>query len=249
MMLSRLTKHLRSHNWAAVLLELVVVVVGIFLAFQLERWYAEQRLRSNVQERLVALSVDFSINHDVLDRAIQVRIEVINVTLDLLKMDEQSTTNDDYDEFYRLLATASRNNSPRLIRGTYDSLVSSGEVELFDDELLKLNLAEFYAGLDQLLVFHEATRTFDSRTFEPFVINNLDHVQMLHYIHPDRIRQTMPTQDSDAFLKVLGTSVFAGVISAKWHRVDAEIRVMQELREQAVTIEEQIAESLRGSDD
>jgi len=51
MLLSRLTKHLRSQNWAAVLLELVVVVVGIFLAFQLERWYAEQRLRSNVQER------------------------------------------------------------------------------------------------------------------------------------------------------------------------------------------------------
>jgi hypothetical protein len=219
------------------------------LAFQLERWYAEQRLRSNVQERLVALSVDFSINHDVLDRGIEVRTEITNATLELLKMDEQSTANDDYDEFYRLLASASRISAPQLIRGTYDSLVSSGEVELFDDELLKLNLAEFYAGLDEFLVFQEATLTFDSRIFEPFVINNLDHVQMLHYLHPDHIRQTMPTQDSDAFLKVLGTSVFKGVISGKWHRVDAEFRRMQELREQAVTIEEQIAESLRGSDD
>jgi len=248
-MLRRLTEHLRIQNWAAVILELIVVVVGIFLAFQLERWYAEQRLRSNVQERLVALSAEFSKNSDELDRAVQINTEVVNATLELLKMDEQSPSSDDYDYFYQLLATASRTNTRQFQYGAYNSLISTGELELFDNESLKLNLAGFYAGLDQLSVFSAGSRTVDINTFEPFVIRNLDHVEMLHYLHSNDIRQTKPTQDSDAFLKVLGTSEFEGVISVKWHSAFAERVRMQALREQAIAIEDQLEESLQDAEE
>jgi len=247
-MLRRLTEHLRIQNWAAVILELIVVVVGIFLAFQLERWYAEQRLRSNVQERLVALSAEFAKNSDELDRAVQICTEVVNASLELLKMDEQSPSSDDYDYFYQL-PTASRTNTRQFQHGAYNSLISTGELELFDNESLKLNLAGFYAGLDQLSVFSAGSRTVDFNTFEPFVIRNLDNIEMMHYLHPNDIRQTKPTQDSDAFLKVLGTSEFEGVISTRWHSAFAERVRMQALREQAIAIEDQLEESLQGAEE
>lgn len=34
MLLRRFMEHLRNQNWAAVMLDLIVVIVGIFLAFQ-----------------------------------------------------------------------------------------------------------------------------------------------------------------------------------------------------------------------
>jgi hypothetical protein len=45
MILRRLKEHLQQNNWFAVILELVVVVFGLFLAFQLDRWYETQRLK------------------------------------------------------------------------------------------------------------------------------------------------------------------------------------------------------------
>ena len=46
MIFRRLAGHLRHDNWFTVILELVIVVVGLFLAFQLDRWYESQRSKS-----------------------------------------------------------------------------------------------------------------------------------------------------------------------------------------------------------
>ena len=46
MLLRRITEHLRAGNWFAVTLDLLVVVLGVFLALQAERWYDEQGLAS-----------------------------------------------------------------------------------------------------------------------------------------------------------------------------------------------------------
>jgi hypothetical protein len=62
MILRRLTGHIRQENWFAVILELVVVVIGLFLAFQLDRWYESQRIKSDLQAHLEALTEDFTEN-------------------------------------------------------------------------------------------------------------------------------------------------------------------------------------------
>ena len=43
MILRRLAGLIRHDNWFTIMLELIVVVVGLFLAFQLDRWYESQR--------------------------------------------------------------------------------------------------------------------------------------------------------------------------------------------------------------
>ena len=59
MILRRLTGHIHQENWFAIILELVVIVVGLFLAFQLDRWYESQRIKSDLQAPLVSLTEDF----------------------------------------------------------------------------------------------------------------------------------------------------------------------------------------------
>jgi subtilisin-like proprotein convertase family protein len=54
MILRRLAGRLRRGNWSTLILELVVVVVGLFLAFQLDRWYESQRSKSDLQTHLVS---------------------------------------------------------------------------------------------------------------------------------------------------------------------------------------------------
>jgi hypothetical protein len=69
-MLRRLAGYLRHDNWFTVILELAIVVVGLFLAFQLDRWYESQRSKSDLQAHLVSLTEDFTENEARLTLAI-----------------------------------------------------------------------------------------------------------------------------------------------------------------------------------
>ena len=69
MILRRLREYVRQENWFAVILELVVVVVGLFLAFQLDRWYETQRIKSDQHIHLESLAEDFTENESRLTSA------------------------------------------------------------------------------------------------------------------------------------------------------------------------------------
>ena len=68
MIFRRLAGYLRHDNWFTVILELVIVVVGLFLAFQLDRWYETQRSKSSLQAHLVSLAEDFMENEAQLQK-------------------------------------------------------------------------------------------------------------------------------------------------------------------------------------
>ncbi len=67
MLLRRFITHINSQNWVAVLLDLIVVVVGVFLAFQVERWYENRRLESTESVHLAALTEDFALIREDLE--------------------------------------------------------------------------------------------------------------------------------------------------------------------------------------
>jgi len=244
MLLRRVSENLKSQNWPAVGLDFLVVVIGIFLAFQLERWYSDQRLRSSVEERLIALSEDFESNHDVLVRSIDMRKVALEAAFTLLELDQLEVSELDSDSFYRALAEVSRTLRPRIRRGAYDVLIATGEIEFIEDQSLKTELAEYFVILDELLVFNEGVWTLDRITFEPYVSRNLDHVAMLHKLHPDRFDKAMPTHDSRQFIEVLGTTEFEGVVAAKSHATTDEIARLQRLLDRNSKIRERLEESL-----
>ena len=117
MLLRRLAEHVRSQNWFAVALDLLVVVVGIFLAFQVERLYSDQRARVDAQERVGTLIEDFAQNSEELDFQITRTRTAIEAAANLLELDEQNPSIEDYDRFYGWLAQASRALTSRFRRG------------------------------------------------------------------------------------------------------------------------------------
>lgn len=127
MLLRRLLDHLKSQNWAAVALDFLVVVIGIFLAFQIERWYASHRDAASAYEHLTALSDDLSTNREILERQIRRRDEQIAAAGILLQLDTRKSDEIGPDEFYQLLATVSNITTPRFQRGAYDLLISTGQ--------------------------------------------------------------------------------------------------------------------------
>jgi hypothetical protein len=244
MLFRRVSENLKSQNWFAVWLDLVVVVLGIFLGFQADRWYETKRLESSLEERLGALAEDFKGNRRLVEIAIARQTMVESASRELLALDEGDLDQVEHSKFYKLLAGSSRSGSPPTIRRAYDALISTGEIELIASETLKSELASFYALFDELSAFSEGVWLYDRRTFEPYVMRELDHVAMLRHLHSASTEGMALTRPPEQFRQVLGTVDFQGVISGKWHISSDLLFRYNSFAERIDTIDELIADEL-----
>ena len=56
MIIKRMARFIRQHDWSAVIVEIIVVIVGLMLAFQLDRWWEQRGERA--QEAAVRCTPD-----------------------------------------------------------------------------------------------------------------------------------------------------------------------------------------------
>jgi hypothetical protein len=245
MLLRRFSDHVKSQNWFAVTLDVVVVVVGIFLAFQVERWYEERRLISEEESHLVALAVDFAAAREDVNWMINRWRLAREAGQTLLNLDATTGSTISNGEFYDLVANVQRNGNLEPKRQTYDTLVATGKIEAIRDVELKTKLGEYYSGLDRIL---ESRSRWDSEmamVWEPYLSKNLDRVKLVKSAHPDDTGHLVPTHAPDRYLQIIGSDEFEGVIAKRWHFYRDRGNTYQELLESTMQMENLIKESLQ----
>ena len=80
-MLERLRKSLADRNYVLIGLELLVVIFGILIAFQIERWAEERRDRQHEYEYLLRLKEDLQIEIGRVDESYEVAQSRIDAAL------------------------------------------------------------------------------------------------------------------------------------------------------------------------
>ena len=241
MLLRRITEHLKEQNWIAIGLDLIVVVVGLFLAFQIDRWYQDQQIKSSQVEHFEALAVDFEASRFSLERDIGLHLDAIDASLILLAYDEESAEDLSNDDFYDLMRRVQYmgNWSPQT--RAYDVLVFSGQIDVIEDDELKSDLAAYYAS---------AARAQDRRgemimqrvtMFEPFMNDHLDHAALVYKVHPDISETEVSSMPPEQFRNVLGTHKFEGVIATKMHGSRDATGYLGRLMDLNLEIEERLA--------
>ncbi len=210
-------EHCKDQNWFAVVLDLVVVVVGIFLAFQVERWYENRRLLSEESVHLVALAEDFAAARKNLAYLTARYAQAKQASAKLLSLDEEVEPNLDNDGFYRLIAAAQLMGSIQPPRQTYDALIATGKIDALGDDALKVALADYFSTLERVLADETAFGNSLRLVWQPFISAHLDRVMMVRYAHPDDTQHLNPTHDPDRFLSLIGSDEFEDAVSARWH--------------------------------
>lgn len=71
MLRERFSKHLGSINWRAVFIELLVVLLGVYGAFQLERWGEERREYTNARFLLEQLKNEIELAEPLMEKQLQ----------------------------------------------------------------------------------------------------------------------------------------------------------------------------------
>ena len=144
MLLRRIREHATSHNWFAVSIDLVIVVLGVFLGMQVNNWN-ETRLAHDAgrvyRERLVN---DLRFNELDMERRFAYFTQVQRFgEAALAELDGSSSTIS--DEQFLIDCYQATQISPRPFdRHTYDELLSIGQINTIGSVSLRDKVTHYY---------------------------------------------------------------------------------------------------------
>jgi hypothetical protein len=243
MLLRRILNHLKSQNLIPAFLDLLIVFVGIFAAFQVDRWYEGRQGQSRERAHLQSLAADFEASRIALESNIGLHRGSINASV-LLAEDVTGTSELGNDDFYELMRNVQYMGSWVPQRRAYDALVDSGEITLITDEELKSDLAEYFSRSERAVARRDELSMQRVTIFEPYVIEHLDHAALVKAVHPNISESLRPSLPMDQYLQVLGTQEFEGVITSKMHASHDATSFLGQILELNLSIERRLSELL-----
>jgi hypothetical protein len=147
MLMRRIREHVTEHDWFAVGIDLIIVVLGVFLGTQVSNWNAE-RLANEAGDTYRARIVrDLENNQSDLQSRdayfAQVRAFALQVLGDL---DGSARIS---DEQFLIAAYQATQIYPRpLTRGSYDEIQSVGALDTLGDVSTRDNIANYYVAVE-----------------------------------------------------------------------------------------------------
>lgn len=147
MILRRIREHVGTHNWFAVGIDLVIVVLGVFLGTQVSNWNAERLAHEAGDSYRARIVRDLANNQtDLQSRTAyfeQVRAFGLQVLGDL---DGSARLP---DEQFLIAAYQATQIYPRpLTRGAYDEIQGVGALDTLGDVATRDNIANYYVAVE-----------------------------------------------------------------------------------------------------
>ena len=128
--------------------EIILVVIGILIALQVNNWNENRKSHNESQEILKALNIEFKNNREVLKVRIdylEVANKYVKAVLNLIKSDESQLREVNIDSIISLSLNYGNYNPAN---STIKELISSGKLNLIENEQLKDNLFNWLQVLE-----------------------------------------------------------------------------------------------------
>jgi len=147
-MLERLRRNLAESKYGPLGLEMVVVVLGILMAFQIDRWAEERHDRTQEYDYLLRLKEDLQVEIRGMDKAIQYAEDRVAAVLLLEEViANPSIVKEQLGALPVALETATWRSFPQISAFVYTELQSSGNLALIQSEPLRRELANYYSTI------------------------------------------------------------------------------------------------------
>jgi hypothetical protein len=150
---ARLSAALTRQDWVAVGIELLVVVIGVLVALEVNQWEQKRETRSLEHAYLLRLKEDLQMERDAADRFNSIVTDRLSAIALLDRIAKDPATNvRDARMIPWAVETASWGSFPPIHNISYNELQSTGRTGLIRSVKLRRALAEHYATLADLAV-------------------------------------------------------------------------------------------------
>jgi hypothetical protein len=225
MRLRRITEHMRTHNWTAVFIDFVIVVLGVFVGVQVDSWWDNRSNARKERAYLLELKEDFA-------QIIQ-ELEGDSREYEMIAVAMVALLQESHRDAPALSVAELNHNVGRLIymvgtpivADTYTNLTGSGDLALIRSQELKNALASFYARSDTVQLVSNTHEMQLVNIFQPYIMKNLDYIAIFdeHRRVPNiketqaAARATLPAAfEESRILGVLSSPEFRNVVTIKW---------------------------------
>lgn len=164
MILRSVIKHVKEQNWFAVGLDFFIVIVGVFIGIQVANWNEGRTEQERGQGYIVRLKSDIVQTQDLLTAGLKFREDVRQEGLKSLRFSQEKGENVDPWLVVVSFFIASQAGGPGTVGTTYEELISTGDVRLITNTVLRNKLADYYRVqpveliLEELPAFRENVR-------------------------------------------------------------------------------------------
>ncbi len=161
MIRERFSRHLRSGNWRAILIELFVVFLGVYGAFQLERWGEQRREADNERVLLEQLQNEIELAEPLMEKQFQEHKKRISDILEVASLLAQPAGSGDLDGDHcdAVLRVSILPWNP-LTLTALDEMVSSDVHSKLADRELRALLFSLQAEIRQMNAEMQLVRSF-----------------------------------------------------------------------------------------
>jgi hypothetical protein len=145
MLIRRAIENVRSQDWSALVSELIIVILGIFIAIQADSWWQAQNDQALEQQYLSRLNDDVNIDIAAIEYGIalaELRKELADILI--TAADDPDSVRDHPILFMSAVSQAAYTYTPSLNSDTFEELRATGKLVLLGDENLKAALFEYY---------------------------------------------------------------------------------------------------------
>lgn len=148
MMLRRLVANLRARDWGAVLIEILILMVGVFLGLQVDNWnharktaadgrYYIERLQDELAESITRLDKSIADGYSVIDAVRRAQQAIRDGTIDVHHP----------ESFIADFASVNWMAEADVVDGAIEELRSTGRMEVIGDRRVREALSRYYRTL------------------------------------------------------------------------------------------------------
>lgn len=180
MIIKRMARFIRQHDWSAVVIEITVVIVGLMLAFQLDRWWEQRGERVQEAEYVARLIGDIESDLPNIEHAINLAVlrrSMANLLMDVV--DDPDVALEGPIEFVAAVRQAAFTYAPSLASHTFADMQSTGNLRLLRNPEIKDALYDYYNFDVNQNQFRQLQFMTESRHFE-LAAGVLDYAQALY---------------------------------------------------------------------
>lgn len=150
MLLRRVIEHVRRQEWTAIGIDFAIVVIGVFVGIQVANW--NERRRDHERERAylgrIAAELDESVRSIERSNALTRERMALNQFL-IDSAADPGLVRTDPGRFIYAMTRGGYTFSPSVHGYTFEEIKSRGDLGIFSDSQLSLDLMAFYAEVQQ----------------------------------------------------------------------------------------------------
>ena len=158
--LRRISEQLRQMRWAQVMIELLLLVLGILIALAVDDWVQSRRDARTERDYLQLLVRDLERDDEILKEFIGYEELQVNDGIEAYRALRKTVAPADREAVAAGLSRLTSRRTLRLVRATYTDLVSTGNLRLISNPVLRDRVVKYYEESDRRIAIVDRNNQF-----------------------------------------------------------------------------------------